>query len=109
MISTITQIVLPRPDTSPRRKRSPSTVIRSQNHRTNIKTEKTSRRKLPKLKPPSNILALPFLKQARSSTASLSTGHDRTKNERSPEQPFENRMQPYLRTQTRSPYYPRHT
>src|SRR5271169_163600 len=56
----ITHTALPRPDTSCRRNRSPITVISSQNHSTKIKSEKTSSRKLPKLKPPAkNISALP--------------------------------------------------
>src|SRR5271169_4970280 len=64
----ITHTALPRPDTSCRRNRSPITVISSQNHTTKIKIEKTSSRKLPKLKPPAkNISAFPPVRR-----------HDRT-------------------------------
>src|SRR6516164_6816913 len=53
-ISTITQIALPQPDMSCRRNRSPKIVISNQNHSTKINIEKTSARKLGKVKPPGN-------------------------------------------------------
>src|SRR6516165_10055578 len=62
MISTITQSVLAKPDTSCRRNRSPKTVISNQNHSTKINIEKTSARKLGKVKPPGNNMSvLPIL------------------------------------------------
>src|SRR5262249_41559254 len=57
MISTITQITLAQPDTSRLRNRSPNTVISNQNHSTKINIEKTSARKLLKVKPPGNNMA----------------------------------------------------
>src|SRR5215467_10592207 len=61
MISTITQITLAQPEMSCRRNRSPKTVISNQNHSTKINIEKTSARKLEKVKPPeNNISILPF-------------------------------------------------
>src|SRR5271169_5051145 len=57
----MTQSTLARPDTSRRRNRSPNTVISNQNHSTKIKIEKTSVRKLGKVKPPGNNMSvLPF-------------------------------------------------
>src|SRR5271169_3647063 len=57
----MTQSTLARPDTSRRRNRSPNTVISNQNHSTKIKIEKTSVRKLGKVKPPANNMSvLPF-------------------------------------------------
>src|SRR4029077_17375144 len=58
MISTITHTTLPKPDTSRRRNRSPNTVISNQNHSTKINIEKTSARKLGKVKPPGNNMEL---------------------------------------------------
>src|SRR5262249_33001193 len=58
MISAITQIVLPQPDMSCRRNRSPNTVISNQNHSTKINIEKTSARKLGKVKPPGNNIVV---------------------------------------------------
>src|SRR5215469_17653829 len=57
MISTITQITLAQPDMSWRRNRSPKTVISNQNHSTKIKIDKTSARKLEKVKPPENNIS----------------------------------------------------
>src|SRR6516162_5794883 len=58
MISTIIQITLAQPDTSRRRNRSPKTVISNQNHSTKINMDKTSARKLGKVKPPGNNMSI---------------------------------------------------
>src|SRR5215467_11714866 len=57
MISTITQIALAQPEMSCRRNRSLNTVISSQNHSTKMNIEKTSARKLEKVKPPENNMS----------------------------------------------------